>query len=374
MKQLIVMAVLAVGLQQATYTSGQAGSSTAPTAQSDPAAPTLAVGDPCPLLKVEKFLKGDPVSVFEKGTVYVVEFWATWCGPCIEGIPHLSALQAQYRDRGVKIVGINIRELRRTPEGLYRHTFDEQARIDVESFVREEGDRMAYTVAYDGAAKSMDEGWMQASGSGGIPNAFIVDRTGKIAWIGHPMVLRMPLGEVAEGNWDLKTGPERVKKAEDAYIGAMKLFASDGKAGLDAWDQAAKDYPMLADDLNLPKFDALISAGLCAAASATGEVLWAEAIQIHDTRQLNRIAWSIVNPATDLATRDLDLALRAARSAHEFTQGKDAGVLDTLARVHFCRGEIDKAIDLQSRAVELADEQLKLRLTPALDEYQKAKQ
>ena len=60
----------------------------------------LQIGDAAPELKVEKWVKGDPVTTFEKGKVYVVEFWATWCPPCIKSIPHLTELQKQYKEKG----------------------------------------------------------------------------------------------------------------------------------------------------------------------------------------------------------------------------------------------------------------------------------
>ncbi|MEM1422742.1 MAG: TlpA disulfide reductase family protein, partial [Planctomycetota bacterium] len=73
----------------------------------------LTVGDPAPALTVGQWLKGEPVDAFENGHVYVVEFWATWCGPCIAGMPHLSEVQKEYGDR-VTVIGVNIWE--REPE------------------------------------------------------------------------------------------------------------------------------------------------------------------------------------------------------------------------------------------------------------------
>ncbi len=365
-----VVPVLATSLS--VWAPGPNGS-VVPPGESVPARVLLKVGDPAPPLRVERFLKGEPIPAFEKGRVYVVEFWATWCGPCIQAMPHLSALQAEYRDRGVTIIGTNIQELRRTPEGGYEDWFGDESRAHVEKFVSAQGDRMAYTVALDGEARAMDRGWMKASGTEGIPASFIVDREGTIAWIGHPTVLRMPLHEIAEGTWDLANGPGRVKQAEQSYIGAMQLFATDAKKGLEQWERAEKDYPVLSRDLIGPKFKALMAANQCDAAYAVAAVIVEDAVKRHDASELNGIAWSIVDPRATLSTRDLDLALRAATHANRLTGDKDPSMLDTLARTHFARGEIDRAIEIQTQAVELASEPLKSSLTPSLDEYKKAK-
>jgi thiol-disulfide isomerase/thioredoxin len=61
--------------------------------------PTLKVGDPAPKLHVSKWLNGDPVEKLEKGTTYVIECWATWCGPCRASIPHVSELNTKYKDK-----------------------------------------------------------------------------------------------------------------------------------------------------------------------------------------------------------------------------------------------------------------------------------
>src|SRR5690606_924487 len=72
---------------------------------------TLKVGDPAPVLTYAKWYKGAPVEQFQRGHVYVVEFWATWCGPCRMAMPHLSELARTYRDQ-VTVIGYNVRENR----------------------------------------------------------------------------------------------------------------------------------------------------------------------------------------------------------------------------------------------------------------------
>ena len=78
-----------------------------------------------------------------------MEFWATWCGPCIAAIPHLTELQAKYPD--VRFVGVAASE--RGP--------DEAAKFaKVKEFVDGKGDGMGYRVAYVGDREKMSRPWM----------------------------------------------------------------------------------------------------------------------------------------------------------------------------------------------------------------------
>ena len=141
--------------------------------------PTLKVGDKAPKLQVAKFVQGEPVKDFEKGKVYLVEFWATWCGPCRASIPHVNELYTKFKDKGFIVIGQNCWERDETL---------------VEPFVKKMGDQMTYRVALDDKSTdkkgAMSTTWMAAAERKGIPSAFLVDGTGKIAWIGHPMELK----------------------------------------------------------------------------------------------------------------------------------------------------------------------------------------
>ncbi len=141
---------------------------------------SLKVGDRAPAFHVASWLKGEPVQRFEPGRVYVVEFWATWCGPCRMAMPHLSALAAKYRDE-VTVIGVDVKD------NAAADTTDLSYLGLVEDFVDAIGDGMDYTVAVDNPAQQTWQHWMDAAGLKGIPATFVVDRSGRIAWIGHPL-------------------------------------------------------------------------------------------------------------------------------------------------------------------------------------------
>src|SRR5437764_4651078 len=67
--------------------------------------PKLKVGDPAPKLQMGKWIQGEPVTEFKPGKAYLVEFWATWCGPCRVSIPHLNELHNKYKDQGLVVIG-----------------------------------------------------------------------------------------------------------------------------------------------------------------------------------------------------------------------------------------------------------------------------
>jgi len=150
------------------------------TATQEAAPVTLKAGDVAPALSIEQWLKGSPVSGFEQGKVYVVEFWATWCSPCVANIPHLNDTQAKHPE--IVVIGV---------AGSERRPADGQPDTRVEKlneFISKRGDGMNYRVAYDDD-RSMPKTWMEPAGQNGIPCVFIVGGDGRIAWIGHPVAM-----------------------------------------------------------------------------------------------------------------------------------------------------------------------------------------
>src|SRR3984893_12883299 len=99
------------------------------------------------------------------GKPLLVEFWATWCPPCRKSIPHLNEIYAKYKAQGLQVIGIT----------------DENEAI-VEKFQKQIP--MDYDVAINTPQTVSHQFGIQA-----IPTAFLVDKSGKIVWTGHPMEL-----------------------------------------------------------------------------------------------------------------------------------------------------------------------------------------
>ena len=164
------------------------------------------MGDAAPPLKVVKWLKGTPIEQFEPGKVYVLEFWATWCGPCKAAMPHVSELAKEYAGK-ITFIGVDVWEIGDNPLP------------DVEKFVSGPvGQTMQYNVAADegGKAGFMATQWLDASASPGIPpcipTTFVVDQTGKVAWIGHPNDLAEVLPKILDKTYDLATTHLEIEK------------------------------------------------------------------------------------------------------------------------------------------------------------------
>jgi thiol-disulfide isomerase/thioredoxin len=337
-------------------------------------AQSLGLGDKAPPLKVATFLQGEPVTEFQKGKPYVVEFWATWCGPCIQSIPHLNELSKKYREQGLIVIGVDI--LENDPP-------------KVEAFLERMKADMTYTVARDllaaddegGRTGFMLKNWMEPAEQRGIPAAFIVDREGQIAWVGHPMQMDEPLASVMAGTWNLEQAradavraKELEAKVEEVGQRLQAAFQKQDFAGaLVIVDELIALDPSFAKDYAPLRMDVLLRGANPDAAYAYARQL-GDGLLAEDAQALGTLAWMIVDPKRmDLARRDLDLAQKLAERADTLAKGKEAAFKDTLARVQFHRGDLAKAIELQTLAVELArDPRMKAQLSGTLEEYKTA--
>jgi thiol-disulfide isomerase/thioredoxin len=299
------------------------------------AAGPLKVGDPAPGLTPAKWIKGEPVEKLEKGKVYVVEFWATWCGPCKQSIPHLTELASKFKD--ITFIGQDVWE----PD-----------LSTVEPFVKEMGDKMEYHVALDDSEHGkMDQAWMAAAGQDGIPTAFVVDKETKIAWIGHPMELEPILTDVEAGTFDPQKAAE-AKAKRDAAMGKLQeaMQAGNPDKVLALIDEFSASDPAMGKDLIGIKYETFLQKKDVPGAMVVAKQMIADDSDNADG--LNALAWSMVDPEHPLDKPDLSLAEMAAIRANDLTKGTEPPILDTLAHVYAAEGEFDKAVAAEAMAVE----------------------
>jgi len=343
-------------------------------------AATLTVGAAAPKLQVGKWVQGEPVKEFERDKAYIVEFWATWCGPCRVSIPHLNEVYTKFKDKGLVVIGQDCWE---NDESL------------VEPFVKQMGDKMTYRVVLDDKEDSkrgkMAESWMAAAGQNGIPAAFLVDKQGLVAWIGHPMQLKEGVIEqVLEGKFDLKLAAAdyeaRTKKEAQEQAEMMKnqtqikKFAKQLSEAMKdkRWDEAESALGEIEKllpegqraNIGLTRINILLTKGDAKAASKlAGEISSAN----KDNAMLqNQIAWELLTHK-GIEDRDLDMAEKIATRASDAAQGKDPAILDTLARALFLQGKKDKAVALQEKAVTLAAEDQRAVYRNTLNSYKEGK-
>jgi cytochrome c biogenesis protein CcmG/thiol:disulfide interchange protein DsbE len=128
------------------------------------------IGKPAPDFSLQD-LSGKKISLADyKGKALLINFWATWCGPCKVETPWLVELRNQYAPKGFEIIGISAEGDDVQPSDKEGWDRDKAA---ISKFVHDE--HMPYPVLMDGDSLSKPYGGLDA-----MPTSFFVDRSGKI--------------------------------------------------------------------------------------------------------------------------------------------------------------------------------------------------
>ena len=218
----------------------------------------LTIGDPIPSFKVAGWAKGKAVSDLKKGNIYVVEFWATWCGPCIASMPHLSEMAKKFEGKAT-FVSINTWDFAKGTDGKPEDKDTHTNRVA--NWVKDNDAKMQYNVAYDDDKDTMSTTWMRAAGRNGIPCAFIVNADRQITWIGHPMQMEKVLDQVVSNTWDMKAFKEtfaaeaaRAKEAAELRKKMLELAKADDMAGFEALMTKIEKSQAISNILGAPNF------------------------------------------------------------------------------------------------------------------------
>lgn len=155
-----------------------------------PLPPVPEIGGKAPALSVEQIvrsegLESDQPSALGQvplvGKVVVVEFWATWCAPCIGSIPHLNELVAQFRGSGVVFVSVTDEEREKVEGFLGRRSIDGVVALDTDRSVF-----LSYRI-------------------GAIPRTIVIDANGVIRAMIHPSALTAQLIQAVMEGRDLES-------------------------------------------------------------------------------------------------------------------------------------------------------------------------
>jgi len=109
----------------------------------------------------EKDVAGNPISVAKfKGKVVLVDFWATWCAPCVFELPNVQKIYDKYHEKGLEIIGVSL----------------DQSRDRLKNFTKDKN--IAWAQFCDG--KGWENKLAQKYGIQSIPATFLLDAEGKI--------------------------------------------------------------------------------------------------------------------------------------------------------------------------------------------------
>lgn len=286
------------------------------------------------------WVQGEAPKAWEPGKPYIIECWATWCGPCLAAIPHVDALFDKYQSKGLHVIGMNVWE---------------DGKEKVEEFVKKKGDGMSYPVAYTGKGGAFETEWLKPAGVRGIPHAFVV-MDGKVLFTTHPAKLSEEIIE------QLLTGPEGAAKVAETMASAaknegvmqekMKAFGQAADKGdLDAMKSAAAELKKIPDAARvIPQIDLTIS--------MKSEDWAAAKTQLEAMKSESAYAMILSSVIPPLVTPDSkapeDFRKYVATALKEILAGPDAKPLQfiSLARLQWVNGEKDAAIESCSQQLE----------------------
>ena len=123
-------------------------------------------GDMAPNVKLERLGERGKALDLEafRGKIVVLDFWATWCGPCRESMPHIGKLAEKYEGKGVEVIALS-----------------DESRATVEKFASEVDPSVPLYLDPTGGDAA------KAFGVNAIPCTLVIDKAGRIAFRGHPM-------------------------------------------------------------------------------------------------------------------------------------------------------------------------------------------
>lgn len=330
------------------------------------------IGSEAPSLDIEHWIQDgngffQPVNDFEDGKVYVIEFWATWCGPCISSMPHLAELQNKYRGRGLQVISISDESLDEVKDLLGKD--NEQVGKTFNDITS------AYSLTTD-PDRSVHVDYMEAANQQGIPTSFIVGKEGLIEWIGHPMELDAPLEAVVTDSWDRKKFQDEMESQQKLQktMEQISMLAGAGKFkdALTLVDEMVEtaDAKTLRDHWMSVRNGLKISGGMI-----DDDVVAYYRGQLNEMKghaeAIGRFGYSMYGASqqgADIGPLAPDVIKAIENEVEDADPGLRPLMFNTVALLCNVTGKTEAAIKAQEAAIDAADDRQKRRLMPFLEE------
>jgi thiol-disulfide isomerase/thioredoxin len=328
-------------------------------AASEDVAP-IVVGDQAPTIVDVRWVRGEEIEEWSAGHVYVIDFWATWCPPCIEGLQKLQALEDRLAPQDVHFIAVAVWPMpnSKPPEEVLAR-FPE----------------LSYSLAIDRDDATADA-LLTASRSSGLPTTMIVDRRGRVAWVGPPDDgFDRSLEAIVSGSYDIDAArrADIVRHRAEVFIGqaAKAERSGDFPSAIELIDEAIAVDPNRFSVYRGWQYEiALLRLEDPQMAGQVADNLL-ESPQGRDPYPLSILATRIVNnyDQTPDDHRDLDLALHCARIAVSANPDPGFEDLALLAEVYALRGDYEAALTVQQMAMSGVAEVERPSAERALAEY-----
>lgn len=359
--QSITFAVVLVGALSSHAAEDKKSALPSPSDQADAKKPDAAEaefgpGSPAPALKVNKWLKGDAVTEFDGDKVYVVEFWATWCVPCIRAMPHLDTLARKYKDKGLVVVALTTEDPNNSAEA-------------VATFVKEKADKFDFRFAFCND-KAMWKAYMEAARQNGIPCSFLIGKDGKIAFVGHPDDLNDVLPLVVAGTWRGKADADEYAKVNKELESVPGRIEKDPAGAIATLDKIARKYPGKASgsQFELYRLMALLGAKKTDEAQAAAKAQIEKLTERKDAEGLAMLGGVLANRGLNPEPKLVALGLTTVDQAIALDE-KNMIVLILASQAYFSDGNREKAIEIGEKAIAVAPNEVKEAITEMVKKF-----
>jgi thiol-disulfide isomerase/thioredoxin len=322
-----------------------------------------AIGDKAPPIKIAQWMNAMPkVLPGDKDAgkhAFLIEFWATWCGPCWQSIPHLAELHRKHEGDGLIVIAVSNEE----PETIAKFMNAEKngKKRDMPYYVGADAD-MATTTAWTSKIPT-------------IPHAFIVNQGGVVVWQGNPLdtgSMDPVIEKVLAGKFDIAEAKQAAAKDKEFQELMTKLRSTY------AARDAEKLFQLLDRMIELKPQELqpyLIKREMLAEFDRKGEIpKWNDAIQeaFKDSPE-GLLSIVMMELDRDAADRNAAMLIHCTARAIDITKEHDAPTLALLARVQVETGQLDAAIETLKLAVEKANEDQRDYYRHMLEYYERLK-